>query len=129
MGRNSRVAPRHVPILLSARSFLAAVLSASCCLSLGFDTSAFAGRSPRPADKSFKLDPALKGLPISDMTADEAISHALNRLAYGPRPGDFERVRQLGLAKWIDQQLNPSSIDDKALEARLANLPTLRLST
>jgi len=129
MGRNSRVAPRHVPILLSARSFLAAVLSASCCLSLGFDTSAFAGRSPRPADKSFKLDPALKGLPISDMTADEAITHALNRLAYGPRPGDIERIKKIGLAKWIDQQLNPASIDDRAVEARLERYPTLRMSS
>ena len=55
--------------------------------------------------------------------------HALNRLAYGPRPGDVERVRQMGLAKWIDQQLNPNSIDDKALEARLENYPTLKMSS
>jgi uncharacterized protein (DUF1800 family) len=52
----------------------------------------------------------------------------MNRLAYGPRPGDVERVRQMGLAKWIDQQLAPNSIDDKALNARLENLPTLSLS-
>ena len=61
--------------------------------------------------------------------ADEAILHALNRLAYGPRPGDIERVRQMGLAKWIDQQLNPNSIDDKAVEARLDAYPTLRMSS
>jgi uncharacterized protein (DUF1800 family) len=53
----------------------------------------------------------------------------LNRLAYGPRPGDVERVRHMGLAKWIDQQLNPNSIDDHALEARLSAYPTLALST
>ncbi|HUO27117.1 MAG TPA: DUF1800 family protein, partial [Candidatus Aquilonibacter sp.] len=69
------------------------------------------------------------GLPITELSADEAILHALNRLAYGPRPGDIERVRQMGLAKWIDQQLNPNSIDDKAVEARLDAYPTLRMSS
>ena len=49
----------------------------------------------------------------------------MNRLAYGPRPGDSARVKQMGLAKWIDQQLAPNSIDDKAVNARLENFPTL----
>src|SRR5258706_1662194 len=80
-------------------------------------------------DKKTKQDPALKGLPITELSPDEAILHALNRLAYGARPGDVERVRQMGLAKWIEQQLNPNSIDDKAMEARLQDYPTLRLST
>src|SRR5215467_10307157 len=79
--------------------------------------------------KKPKQDLALKGLPITELSPDEAILHALNRLAYGPRPGDIERVQQIGLAKWIDWQLNPNSIDDKALEARLESLPTLRMST
>jgi uncharacterized protein (DUF1800 family) len=86
--------------------------------------------APTPAkDKKQKQDPALKGLPITELSADEAILHALNRLAYGPRPGDLERVRQMGLAKWIEQQLNPNSIDDKAVEARLETYPTLRMSS
>jgi uncharacterized protein (DUF1800 family) len=80
-------------------------------------------------DKKPKLDPTLKGLPVTDLSVDQAILHALNRLAYGPRPGDIERVKQMGLAKWIDQQLNPDSIDDQALGARLQNLPTLGMST
>jgi uncharacterized protein (DUF1800 family) len=71
----------------------------------------------------------LKGLPVTELDADEAVRHALNRLAYGPRPGDMERIKQTGLAKWIDRQLNPNAIDDKALEARLENLPTLGMST
>jgi len=86
--------------------------------------------APNPAkDKKQKQDSVLKGLPITELSTDEAILHALNRLAYGPRPGDIERVKQIGLAKWIDQQLNPDSIVDKALEARLENLPTLKMST
>src|SRR5260370_12138356 len=35
----------------------------------------------------------------------------------------------MGLGKWIEQQLNPNSIDDKAMQARLQDYPTLRMST
>jgi uncharacterized protein (DUF1800 family) len=76
------------------------------------------------------LDKKFKGsLPITELTADEAILHALNRLAYGPRPGDIERIRQMGLAKWIDRQLDPKSIDDSALDQRLQRYPTLTMSS
>jgi uncharacterized protein (DUF1800 family) len=72
------------------------------------------------------IDSKFKGhLPITELTEDQAIVHALNRLAYGPRPGDVERIRQMGLEKWIDQQLHPESIDDSALDTRLRNYPTL----
>jgi uncharacterized protein (DUF1800 family) len=110
------------------RSFLAAFLSVACVFSLGIDLPVLAAIPAAAKDKKPKQDSSLKGLPITELSADEAILHALNRLAYGPRPGDVERVRQMGLAKWIDQQLNPNSIDDKALEARLENYPTLRMS-
>jgi len=55
--------------------------------------------------------------------------HALNRLAFGPRPGDVERVTAMGVDKWIDQQLHPDKIDDHALDARLAPFRTLRMDT
>jgi uncharacterized protein (DUF1800 family) len=71
----------------------------------------------------------LKGLPVTELSTDEAIFHALNRLAYGPRPGDVEHVRQMGLANWINQQLNPKLIDDSAAEARLNIYPTLKMTT
>ena len=60
---------------------------------------------------------------------DSAILHALHRLTYGPRPGDVERVKTLGLDKWIDLQLSPSSIDNAALESRLQRLETLTLDS
>ena len=107
------------------RSLTAGVIAASLLLGPSLDAVS-AGTSK---DKKPKQDPVLKGLPISELSLDEAIHHALNRLAYGPRPGDTERIKQLGLARWIDLQLNPSSIDDKALEARLENLPSIRMST
>ncbi|HEY4742104.1 MAG TPA: DUF1800 domain-containing protein [Candidatus Acidoferrales bacterium] len=79
---------------------------------------------------SSKSSKSFKGkLPITELSEDEAILHALNRLAYGPRPGDIENVRKMGLEKWIDQQLHPESIDDSALDARLEQYPTLRMSS
>src|SRR6266852_7561002 len=117
-------------ISASPRSFLAAVLSLACIFSLGVDVPATAGiPAPAAKDKKPKQDPALKGLSVTELSSEEAILHALNRLAYGPRPGDVERVRQMGLAKWIDQQLNPNSIDDKVMQVRLQDYPTLRMST
>jgi len=73
--------------------------------------------------------PSLKGLPATDLTEDEAIAHALNRLGYGPRPGDTQRIKEMGLAKWIDRQLHPESINDTAVEARLSRFPTLTMSS
>ncbi|HEX3557643.1 MAG TPA: DUF1800 domain-containing protein [Pyrinomonadaceae bacterium] len=62
------------------------------------------------------------------LTEEQRIVHVLNRLGFGARPGDVERVRRVGLQNYIEQQLNPSSIDDSVLEARLKSLPTLQMS-
>ena len=120
---------RFPAISATPRSFLAAILAFTCVLSLSVDLPANTANPAAAKDKKPKADPSLKGLPITELSADEAILHALNRLAYGPRPGDVERVRQLGLAKWIEQQLKPNSIDDRAVEAHLQDYPTLRMST
>jgi uncharacterized protein (DUF1800 family) len=60
---------------------------------------------------------------------DEAIVHALNRLTFGLRPGDVDRVRTIGLGRWIEQQLTPSQIKDDALRARLGQFKTLELDS
>src|SRR5579863_4028238 len=107
---------------------IAAILAASSAFALPLATPK--SESDNQPSETAALSKTFRGdLPITELTEDQAILHALNRLAYGPRPGDVERVRQMGLAKWIDQQLNPNSIDDKALEARLGDYPTLRMST
>src|SRR3954449_10893594 len=54
--------------------------------------------------------------------------HALNRLAFGPRPGDVDAVMKDGVNTWIEQQLHPEAIPDRAVEARIAALPTMKLS-
>src|SRR5260370_21143933 len=115
-------------ISATPRSILAAALSFACVFSLTLELPANAAIPAAAKDKK-KTDPALKGLPITELSSDEAILHALNRFAYGPRPGDVERVRQMGLAKWIEPQLNPNSTDDKPMEARLPRDPTLRMTT
>ncbi len=73
------------------------------------------------------------GLVVSGAPAvpetDRAAAHVLDRLGYGPRPGDIARVRAVGVAAWIEQQLHPERIDDAALGARLAPLVTLALDS
>jgi uncharacterized protein (DUF1800 family) len=114
---------------IAVRSLVAQILSLLLFFSPCADAVPAAGHAAERISKDKKQDPVLKGLAVTELSADEAILHALNRLAYGPRPGDVERIKQMGLAKWIDQQLNPNSIDDKALDARLQSFPTLHLSS
>ena len=63
------------------------------------------------------------------LTSDQRALHILNRIAYGPRPGDIERVKAIGVERYIDQQLNPEGIvEAPELERRLRDLTTLRMS-
>ncbi len=64
----------------------------------------------------------------TSLTADQKIIHLLNRIGYGPRPGEVERVRQMGIDKFIDLQLHPERIDDQSVDAKLANYPSLKMS-
>jgi uncharacterized protein (DUF1800 family) len=54
---------------------------------------------------------------------------ALNRLTFGPRPGDVQQVTAMGVDHWIDLQLHPEKIPDGAVEARLAPFRTLHMSS
>src|SRR5580692_6212971 len=94
----------------SATGFVFGVIAAASVFGTSF---AFAGpaNGPHTMDAPMTtgaeiivLDKKLKGnLPITELTADEAITHALNRLAYGPRPEDVAHIGQVGLEKWIDE--------------------------
>ncbi|HEY7403200.1 MAG TPA: DUF1800 domain-containing protein [Candidatus Angelobacter sp.] len=76
--------------------------------------------------KSKASDATTAAAPMDD---DKKIVHALNRFTYGVRPGDVERVRAMGLEQWFDEQLHPDKINDNAIEARLEQYRTLRMST
>lgn len=63
------------------------------------------------------------------LTEDQKILHVLNRLGFGAKPGDIERVRAMGINKYIEQQLNPASIDDSEVNAKLKNFEILNMET
>ena len=63
------------------------------------------------------------------LTQDQKILHVLNRLGFGARPGDVERVKSIGLENYIKQQLNPGMIDDAIADAKVKTLASLSLTT
>jgi uncharacterized protein (DUF1800 family) len=64
----------------------------------------------------------------SKPTERQRALHALNRLAFGPRPGDVDAIAKSGVDAWIEQQLHPESIPDRAVETRVNLLPTMTMS-
>ena len=68
-------------------------------------------------------------LPAVAWSGEEQAVHVLNRLAYGPSPTDLRDVEQMGPATWIAWQLRPADIEDAAVEKRLADFPSLSMST
>ncbi len=64
---------------------------------------------------------------VQPIKGEDRVLHALNRLTFGPRPGDVASVQAMGLSTWFETQLNPSRIDDSALTARLAAFPSMQL--
>lgn len=67
--------------------------------------------------------------PANPLSQQQKILQALNRLSFGPRPGDVEAVQKMGLQNWIDAQLNPQSIDDSAVDQKIADLKLLQMPT
>ena len=60
------------------------------------------------------------------LAPEQQAVHVLNRLAFGPRPGDVERVQRMGVQRYIDEQLHPETIPmPEALTARLDALQTV----
>ena len=116
-------------------AFGIALLSATVAIALavivpGVQAGKNGADTSRAKNATFNLPKSFKGkLPITQLTEDEAILHALDRLAYGPRPGDIDRIRKMGLEHWIDQQLNYDSIDDSAVQEKLGQFKTLKMSS
>jgi uncharacterized protein (DUF1800 family) len=93
------------------------IFSATLALGLCFSLEVALAAKHKQAQATGQMDERKRAL------------HALNRLAFGPRPGDVERVTAMGVDKWIDQQMHFQKLDDSALEARLAPFRTLRMDT
>lgn len=68
-------------------------------------------------------------IPSTDIGQGNPIITTLNRIAFGPRPGDFERVQAMGIDAYIEEQLAPEKIDDSPLEQKIAQMyPTISKS-
>src|SRR5262245_32302086 len=65
---------------------------------------------------------------IPQLTEDQKILHLLNRAGFGPRPGDIERVRRMGIQQYIEEQLHPEGLSDDFLSRPLLALSTLQMS-
>jgi uncharacterized protein (DUF1800 family) len=63
------------------------------------------------------------------LTEEQRIIHVLNRLGFGARPGDVERVKAIGVEKYIEQQLNPEKINDTVAENKVRDLAVLNMPT
>lgn len=75
-----------------------------------------------------KQTPADSGSNELATSEQRRAAHALNRLTFGPRPGDVQQVAAMGVDAWIDLQLHPEKIPDAALDSRLAPFRTLRMT-
>ena len=65
----------------------------------------------------------------ADLSSEQEAAHVLNRLGYGPRPGDIQKISQMGVDRYIEQQLNPQSIAiPDTLQQRLKALQVADLS-
>ena len=104
--------------LRGRRLLLATALFAAAGLTTALTTEfALARKKDQPAAAETQMD------------AQKRAVHALNRLTFGPRPGDVERVTQMGVDKWIELQLHPDKIDDSVLADKLAPFRTLNMGT
>ncbi len=56
--------------------------------------------------------------PSASLTARDSAFHALNRLAYGARPGEADSVARVGVMRWIERQLDADHVPDPRLAAR-----------
>ncbi len=66
--------------------------------------------------------------PAADSTERARALHVLNRLTYGPRPGDVDRVVAMGVDRFIEQQLHAETVPDRDVESRLGDFEVLRLN-
>ena len=63
------------------------------------------------------------------LNEDQLVLHVLNRLGFGARPGDVERVKAMGVENYIKQQLNPAGIQDEVADSKVRSLSVLSMTT
>jgi len=87
-------------------------------------------KSPAPTPKApAKVAHTASSKAAAALTEEQRALHALNRLTFGPRPGDLQKVMDAGVDDWIEQELHPEEIPDSVLDGKLGQFRTLRMST
>ena len=74
----------------------------------------------------------VRSQPLAEKEASPESKRAallLQRATYGPRPGDFVHILEMGTEAWLDEQLHPERIDDRKLDTTLARFSDLEMST
>lgn len=112
----------------SATTLAVAWVVAGCAMFATPDRSALPPRGRLPVASTLAPPAPATPLPASSLTERQQVRHVLGRLGYGSRPGDPDRVQTMGLAAWIEAQLAPERLDDRAAEARLASLAVPSMS-
>ncbi len=79
----------------------------------------------RSAEQSEVIRPAIQS---GGLSRQQQALHAVNRLAFGPRPADINYVLRIGVENWIERQLHPDSIPEPSdLRRRIISLRTLNM--
>ena len=107
------------------RLFLHSAVAVGIAITASFPTAT------RPAAATFSADdPSTRSASSQATPADDKlIVHAMNRIGFGPRPGDVAAIREMGLQRYIDQQLHPEKIADSAMNTRLAAFTTIGMTS
>lgn len=112
-----RSAPRHPA---GGRLLLTALLASGCAL------PALAREAPAAASAATASETANHSQVLSEQ---QKAAHALNRLGYGPRPGEIEALAASGVETWMRAQLRPERLNDAEAEAAVARLAGLQLTS
>jgi uncharacterized protein (DUF1800 family) len=114
-------ASRHImamnPTRRTSLALLATLVLAGCAPGAG---------APRAGRAVAGVTPS-QALEARELTMDQQVRHVLNRLGFGPRPGDVAAVRAMGVDEWIARQLEPRRIEDPAVEKILTRYQTIHL--
>ncbi len=114
------MAPNRFKLSLKSGGFASIVVAASLAVTLTEPSLAIGS-----AQKKTKSAVASSQQQI---TENDKIVHVLNRLGFGARPDDIEKVKRIGIWPYIEKQLHPEEIDDSAVEQKLANFRELNAS-
>ncbi|MBS1790076.1 MAG: DUF1800 domain-containing protein [Acidobacteria bacterium] len=98
----------------------------ACLLALGMPLASFSPQAFAQDSKKAKTKPQA-ALPKS-LSAEQKTIHLLDRITFGARPGDVERVMKMGWEKYLDEQLHPDRISDTTLDQKLKNIESIHLS-